>query len=218
MAPMDRRRLISGVAAASLAGAALAQAEERPSRQKFAPPDSGPEVMRKRYFPNVALITHEGKHVRFYDDLLKNKIVVLNMMYADCTSACPLITSHLLAAQKILTQRFKHDIFFYSLTIKPAEDTPRKLKEYADMHGVRRNWLFLTGAPADLELLRDKLGYADTDLEKDRKDKSLHSGMVRYGNEPLSQWSSVQGSADPEWIAEEISFVVPREAMAKRRG
>lgn len=183
--------------------------------ERFAPPDPGPEVMRKRYFPNVPLVTHEGKSVRFYDDLLKGKIVVLNLMYADCTSLCPRITSNLLAAQRILTQRVRQDIFFYSMTIKPAEDTPAKLKAYAAMHHVERNWLFLTGKPADLELLRQKLGWADANPEKDRRDKSLHSGMVRYGNEPLSQWSSIQGSADPDWIAEEICFVVPREGMRR---
>jgi protein SCO1/2 len=176
-------------------------------RPRFAPPDTGREVMRKRYFPDVPLISHEGKRVRFYSDLLKDRIVVLNLMYADCTASCPLVTMNLLRAQKVLN---RDDVFFYSLTIKPLQDTPQKLREYAEMHGVKKNWLFLTGKPADLELLRHKLGYVDPNPEKDRKDKALHSGMCRYGNEPLSQWSSVQGSADPEWIAEEISFVLPR--------
>ena len=177
----------------------------------FAPPDSGREVMRKRYFPNVSLVTHEGKPVRFYDDLLKDRIVVLNLMYADCTTLCPMITANLVKAQKILASRVTREVSFVSLTIKPHDDTPAKLAAYARMHEVRKNWLFLTGKPDDLELLRARLGYRDPNPDKDRKDKALHSGMVRYGNEPLSQWSSVQGSADPDWIAEEICYVVPRE-------
>jgi protein SCO1/2 len=175
-------------------------------RPTFAPPLSGREMMRKRYFPDVPLVSHEGKPVRFYSDLLKGKIVVLNLMYADCTSSCPLITANLSQVQKILN---RDDVFFYSLTIKPLEDTPEKLRDYAEMHGIKRNWLFLTGHSDDLELLRVRLGWSDPNPEKDRKDKALHSGMCRYGNEPLSQWSSVQGSADPEWIATEIGFVLP---------
>jgi len=35
-------------------------------------------------FPNVVLKTHEGRNVRFYDDLLKGKIVLINFMYATC--------------------------------------------------------------------------------------------------------------------------------------
>jgi protein SCO1/2 len=174
---------------------------------RFAPPLSGREMMRKRYFPDVPLITHQGKHVHFYSDLIKGKIVVLNLMYADCTASCPLITANLLKVQRILN---RDDVFFYSLTIKPVEDTPTKLRDYAETHNVKRNWLFLTGKPDDLELLRFRLGWNDPNPVKDQKDKASHSGMARYGNEPLSQWSSIQGSADPEWIAEEIRYVIPR--------
>jgi len=39
------------------------------------------------YFPNVELTTHRGDQVRFYDDLIKGKIVVINFMYATCTDS-----------------------------------------------------------------------------------------------------------------------------------
>lgn len=35
-------------------------------------------------FPNVELQTHEGKTVHFYDDLIKDKLVAINFMYASC--------------------------------------------------------------------------------------------------------------------------------------
>ena len=35
-------------------------------------------------FPNVVLKAHDGRNVRFYDDLLKGKIVLINFMYATC--------------------------------------------------------------------------------------------------------------------------------------
>ena len=35
-------------------------------------------------FPNVVLKTHEGRNVRFYHDLLKGKIVLINFFYATC--------------------------------------------------------------------------------------------------------------------------------------
>ena len=181
----------------------------------FVPPGSGREVMRKRYFPNVPLVTHDGNPVHFYDDLLKDKIVVLNLMYADCTTLCPMITANLVKAQKILASRTTQEVSFVSLTIKPHDDTPEKLRAYASMHHATKNWLFVTGQPDNLELLRQKLGYADANPEKDRKDRALHSGMVRYGNEPLSQWSSIQGSADPDWIAEEITYVMPPRAVRR---
>lgn len=184
---------------------------------KFAPAVSGREMMRRRCFPDVVLTTHEGKRVRFYDDLLKDKIVVLNMMYADCTGICPLITANLVRAQKLLGERVGRDIFLYSITVKPEIDTPAHLRQYAEMHHVGPGWLFLTGGSSDVELLRQKLGFADANPEVDQ-DKTRHSGMVRYGNEPLALWGSCQGQAKPEWIAEEISFVIRKPPLKTKEG
>ncbi len=197
MKPISRRELWTGAGRSAPA-----------DTPQFAPPLSGREILRQRSFPNVPLITHHGRHVRFYDDLLKDKIVVINMMYAVCEGVCPLITSNLVKAQQLLKAKVSHEIFFISITLKPEEDTPEKLRDYAAMHGVGGNWQFLTGAPADVERLRYTLGYVDINPKVD-KDKTRHSGVVRFGNEPLSQWGACQGSATPSWIAEEISFVVP---------
>ena len=190
--------------AAQTAAPAAAQGD---ATLRFSPPLSGREVMRTRYFPNLPLVTHHGKTVRFYDDLLKDKIVVINMMYADCDGVCPTITMNLARAQKLLRKRSRRDVFIYSITVKPEEDTPARLKDYAEMHGAGGNWLFLTGQPADVELLRRSLGFVDLNPVVD-KDKAQHSGVIRYGNEPLSLWGACPGSAKPEWIAEEISFVI----------
>ena len=37
-------------------------------------------------FPNVELTTHNGEKVRFFDDLVKDKIVAINFFYVACTS------------------------------------------------------------------------------------------------------------------------------------
>jgi protein SCO1 len=212
MSDVSRRKLFAGLAMVPAIGAIAASGGDRPAApHKFAPSLPGREVMRRRYFPNIELVTSEGKSVKFYDDLLKDKIVVINLMYANCEGICPTITANLKVVQKYLREQIKHDIFIYSLTLKPEEDTPAKLREYAKMHHITdKNWTFLTGKPEDVEFLRHKLGFADPNQEID-KDKAKHSGMLRYGNEPMSIWGTCQGSAEPEWIAQEIGFAVPRE-------
>jgi protein SCO1/2 len=216
---MSRRKMFAAAAAFPLASGLVAHGETRKlaaastssnGKRQFAPPLSGREVMRRRYFPNTELVTSDGEKVRFYDDLLKDKIVILNMMYAKCDGVCPTTIANLKAARKILRREINHDIYVYSITIKPEQDSPEALKAYARMHGVDDpQWLFLTGKPDDVDLLRHKLGFADSRPEVDR-DKTRHSGMVRYGNEPLAIWGMCQGSAEPEWIADEIGFAVPR--------
>jgi protein SCO1 len=213
MSDVSRRKLFAGLAALPFAGGLMAHGDDPAPAplHKFAPRLSGREIMRRRYFPNFELVTQDGKKLKFYDDILKDKIVILNMMYADCQGVCPTITMNLKRVHKILKQEINHDVFIYSMTIKPEQDTPARLKEYAKMHGIKDpNWQFLTGNPQEVDMLRHSLGFADPDPEVD-KDKSKHSGMLRYGNEPMSLWGMCQGSGEPQWIAQEIGFAIPRE-------
>ncbi|OLC47147.1 MAG: SCO1/SenC family protein/cytochrome c [Acidobacteria bacterium 13_1_40CM_65_14] len=209
MGKISRRASLAIIGAAPLAGALAVRAEEAGDGLS-----SSREVIRSRYFPNVTLITHEGRTVKFYDDLIKDNIVTINFMYADCGGVCPGITMNLAKVQKALGDRVGRDIFMYSFTLQPEHDTPAVLKAYAEMHGVKPGWSFLTGDPADMELLRRKLGFVDPDPEVD-KDKSQHIGNVRYGNEPLQLWAACPGLANPQWIVESIGFV---DWPAGRRG
>ena len=188
-----RRNLLVGLGAAALglaSGRTVAETNRR----------SGP---RADYFPNVTLYTHEGKAVRFYDDLIRGKLVAINMMYAQCEGICPGMTQNLLRVQKHLGDRVGRDVFMYSISLLPEQDTPERLKDYVDMHHVGPGWLFLTGARADIETLRYKLGFYDNDPEVDA-DRSQHTGMVRIGNEALDRWSMAPALAEPESIAQAI--------------
>lgn len=200
---MNRKEMLATLAGAPLAALAFAR-EARAGKE--GPLSPAREAIRARYFPNVVFTTHEGKRVRFFDDLIRDKIAVIGLMYAKCQGVCPDITANLVKVQKLLGDRVGRNIFFYSITVKPEEDSPAALRKYAEKFHVRPGWLFLTGKPDDVELLRRSLGYVDPNPEVD-KDKTRHSGMLRYGNEPLSLWASCQGSAHASWIAESISWV-----------
>jgi protein SCO1/2 len=183
---------------------------------------SSREMIRQRYFPNLVLTTHEGNKVRFYDDLIKDKIVLINMMYAKCEGICVPVTMNLRRVQKMLGDRVGRDIFIYSLSLKPQEDTPMMLKHYAEMHHAGPGWLFLTGDPGDLEQLRRKLGFTNPDPKLDA-DKTQHIGMVRYGNEALELWAACPGMANASWIVESVSWVDwpktrPTAAVAGKKG
>jgi protein SCO1/2 len=169
-------------------------------------PPSSRDAIRNRYFPNLPLVTHQGERVRFYDDLIKDKIVLLNFMYANCEGICPGIMMNLANVHRALGDRMGRDTFFYSITLKPAHDSPAVLEDYAAMHGVGRGWLLLTGAPADIELLRRKLGYVDPDPVADR-DVSTHIGMVRFGNEPRQLWGACPGLAAAGRLVQSIASV-----------
>ena len=54
------------------------------------------------YFPNVPLITQDGKTIHFYDDMLRGKIVLINFIYTECGETCPLETAKLVQVYKLL--------------------------------------------------------------------------------------------------------------------
>jgi protein SCO1/2 len=205
MTDLKRRKMVAAFAAAPLAVPLLTRAQALDANPKFKQISSR-ERIRQRYFPNLVLTTHEGNKVKFYDDLVKDKIVIFNMFYAKCEGICSPITRNLVRLQQMLGGRVGKDIFMYSFTLKPKEDDVAALAHYAHMHKVGPGWSFVTGSADDMELLRHKLGYVDPDPEVD-KDKSNHIGVIKYGNEPLERWGGCPGMQSPEWIAETLSWV-----------
>lgn len=151
------------------------------------------------YFPNVPLVTQEGKTVRFYDDLIKGKVVAISFIFTHCRDTCPAETANLRQVQKLLGDRVGRDVFFYSISIDPGHDTPKVLKEYAEKFKVGPGWTFLTGKKADITLLRKKLGlYSDGTQEEAL---SEHSLTFIVGNEATGQWIKRSPFDNPKVLA-----------------
>ncbi len=141
------------------------------------------------HFPNVELITQDGKKVHFYDDLIKGKIVAIDLIYTTCQYSCPLETARLAQVQKKLGDRVGKDIFFYSISIDPAHDTPEVLKAYMEKFHIGPGWTFLTGKKEDIDFLSKRLGlYSDPSVNADG-----HLPHLLIGNEAIGQW--IRGSA-----------------------
>lgn len=210
MSELSRRELLTmagAAAAGTLLGLPGASAKEKGKEHKEIrrAPLSPREAIRRHNLPNVALVTHEGKKVRFYDDLIKNKFVTLNMIYTRCRDTCPLATANLVRVQRLLKDRVGRDLFMYTITLDPAHDTPKVLKQYARDFGVGKGWTFLTGTPEDIEFLRVRIGFSWADPKIDSQ-KEFHTGNLRYGNEPHMLWGAVPTLAKPTWIKECILF------------
>jgi protein SCO1/2 len=159
--------------------------------------------MRERFFPNILLTTHEGRKVRFYDDCVRGKTVTINFTFLTCAGLCPDSTDNLLKLQAKLGGHLGRDVFMYSITLKPQEDTLEKLRRHVKEKGCKRGWTFLTGDLAEITQLRRKLGIVAHDPVDD-PDPMQHTRMIRYGNEPLMLWSAAWNASNPETLARSI--------------
>ncbi len=153
------------------------------------------------FFTNVTLTTQHGDRVRFYDDLLKGKIVAINLIYTSCQYACPLETARMAQVQKKLGDRMGRDVFFYSISIDPEHDTPSVLKAYAEQFNAGPGWLFLTGNKADIDSIAKKLGlYSKADAQT----VDGHMPYLLVGNEVTGQWMRNSAVDNPGFLARTI--------------
>ena len=174
-------------------------AEQRP---RFAPvrPGTARALVAQRHLPNVALVTHDGTNVRFYDDLVKNKKVVLTFFSSKAPAESQTVTSNLAALQRFFGKRVGNDMCMYSIARTPERDTPAVLPSWAARSGAGRGWKFLSGEPADLEHLRRSLGFASPDPAEDA-DPRYAIAQLRHGVEPEMRWSHCQSLALPRVLA-----------------
>jgi len=159
-------------------------------------------------FTNAVLRTQDNKEVRFYDDLIRGKQAVINLMYADCHGACPLVTSVLKKTYRDLKARMGKDLFFYSISVKPQDDTPAALKHYAKLRNADLpGWYFLTGDPYDIETIRYRLfnmGHIGVDT-----DFAMHAGTFRIVNDATNWWGHANAFATHKSILKRISWADP---------
>src|SRR5438105_3383180 len=153
------------------------------------------------YFPNVPLVTQDGKVVRFYDDLLKGKSVAINLIYTHCSASCPLETAKLTQVQRIFGDRMGKDVFFYSISIDPKNDTPEAMKAYMEKYHIGPGWLFLTGKVEDIKLIAQKLGLSSL---TDFANRDGHMPSLMIGNEPSGRWMRQSAVDNSRFLAAQI--------------
>lgn len=185
-----------------------------PSGELRAPVQGVPHVASPgpAIFTNALLRTHENKEVRFYDDLIRGKQVLINLMYATCEGACPIVTANLLKVYEVLKDRMDKDLFMYSITVKPEEDNPAALKSFAEMHrALLAGWTFLTGDPYDLETIRYRL-FAMNHIAIDTNIYG-HTSFLLIINDATNRWLHVDPMASMSTVLRKISWADPPKSL-----
>jgi protein SCO1 len=152
--------------------------------------------------PNVVLRTHEDRRVRLCDDLLRDRIALINFFYTRCTAVCGMATSNLVKVARALGDRVGKDVVMVSVTIDPEYDSPKVLKTYAERYGAAPGWYFVTGERRQITLLRDRLGL------RDRGETATHTELVVYGNAATGQWAATPVLLSPRSLMRGLSMLL----------
>ncbi|MFZ6733558.1 SCO family protein [Undibacterium sp. Ji42W] len=166
--------------------------------EQVAGPDPAMQAANGRYFPNLPLQTQDGKTVHFFDDVMKDKVVLINFIFTTCPGICSPMTANLARVQPLLDPRVQ----MVSITVDPDTDTPKVLKDFASKFKVRPGWLFLTGSTENISAVAKKLGGSG-------EDKDAHSGILLAGNVQTGDWKKIHATARPEDIALAVGKLLP---------
>lgn len=150
--------------------------------------------------PDPEVLDQDGRKVRFYSDLIKDKVVVVSFFFTKCTIVCPPQTGALVKLQTRLGERLGKDVFFVSVTRDPETDTPQHLKRWGEAVGVRRGWTLVTGDEGVMSRLV-------SDFTGENLGQQMHNSILLIGNERAGVWTSAEALSGTERLLEIIERV-----------
>lgn len=196
--------LVLAAAVCSPLGAADKKAE--PPQGLPTPRDS--EAARRSYFTDLKLVTQEGREVRFYTDILKDRVVLIHFFYVNCKTLAALQSKVLSDLQPLLGDHLGRDIFLVSITVDPANDTPDKVREYAGVFAARPGWTFLTGKKENVDWINYKLGSY-------RENPEEHPAIFLLGNLKTGHWIKARPDSSAKILAEQLLKLREESRAAK---
>ncbi len=160
--------------------------------------EAAEEEKARKYFTDLEVLDQNGKRLRFYSDVLKGRVVLINFMFTNCPDACPMATHKLMQVRNMMVPAIKDDVWFISISVDPERDTPEAMKAFAEKQGVDESrWLFLTGAKQNLEFIVKRLGQYTQQVE-------AHSTLMLAGNDRTRHWTRVMPMVPPEGVAQQL--------------
>lgn len=212
----ERRKILKSIPVAAV-GLTVIGAAAISSREKTAP-SAEPQVptvidtRARDAFPDVTVVAHTGERFRFYEDLIEDKIVMVNFMSIRGEALFP-VTANLAQVAQRLGDKLGRDVFINSITRDPGYDTPERLRAFADKHGAPRGWRFLTGTQTVSNALATRLYRCLSNSEDICRPPSGKKfiDIVFYGNGGVGVWGAFPGLIDPDDAASRVAWVMPGE-------
>ncbi|NQZ09664.1 MAG: SCO family protein [Algicola sp.] len=156
--------------------------------------------------PNVMLTNEQGDTVNVIDDVIGNKIVVLNTIYTTCTTVCPVMGVQFARLQKLLLEQLgskviEKEIVLVSVSIDPLNDTPQRLQHFKKRYNGRSGWTLLTGSQGNVDKLLKATGLFAADKEE-------HTPITLVGSTQLGSWTRLSGLGPAKQIAQFVDDLV----------
>jgi protein SCO1/2 len=159
---------------------------------------------RRVVIPDVTLVDQNGKKVRLYDDLIKEKTVAIGFFYTRCMYICTLHGKLFSSVQKELGSRLGRDVFLISITMDPGFDTSARIAKWGRSYGRRAGWTLLTGHV-------DEVGKVLQAMTGDTVGpRESHGTGVYAGNDETESWDLMFVTMGATEVARELKVLYQR--------
>ena len=200
---VSRGILAAAVIAGILSAAIPLRAEEGKGETSANLVRSSPA--RVRLF-DAPLMDQDGRNIRFVQDAVGGRIVVVDTFFTSCGLICPILGAIFADLQKMLGDLLDREVRLVSITVDPTTDIPPRLKKYAARWEARPGWYFLTGEKKNVDRVLEGLGLYSADFTE-------HPSAFLVGDVREGKWTRINGFATPEQLMAHV-----KDFLAQRKG
>ncbi|MCA1779614.1 MAG: hypothetical protein LC637_09575 [Xanthomonadaceae bacterium] len=199
----NRRKFIAGVsltAAASIPALAFGSMPTGLMQKRV---EKVIDRTKNQGFPDTRVVAHTGERFRFYEDLVQNRMVLINFMSIEREPELP-ITENMAKLVNAFGDRIGRDVHAFSISYD-EKDTPERLAAFAAKYNAPAGWKFLSTTPEDVVALGYRLYRT-----QGRFRNTMKSDLIHYGNAQVGLWGTMSAHiTDVEFAVERASSVFP---------
>ncbi len=149
--------------------------------------------------PDVVLVDQNGKKVPFKSYIEADRPVMVEFIYATCTTICPVLSAGFSSLQRKLGPEAAR-LRLVSISIDPENDTPQVMKEYLKKYGAAPGWDFLSGSRADIDsVMRAFDAYVSN--------KMYHLPLTLIRSPADGSWARIKGLMGAADLQHELSII-----------
>lgn len=151
--------------------------------------------------PDVTLVDQHRQPVKLRQLLATDKPLLLDFVYASCTTICPVLSAGFSNLQKKIPDSPER-LQLVSISIDPEHDTPEVLSAYLKRYRGKPGWTFLTGQRQDIEAVMHA-------MDAFVPDKMSHFPLTLILNHKTGQWTRIDGLIGTRDLISELSAIYP---------
>ena len=169
--------------------------------------NKSPAEMQRLALPDVKILNQDGQQLKFYTNLVKGKLVIINFIYTSCTDICPLLGDNFAKLQGLLGDRLGKDVYLLSISTDPETDSPAKLKVWSERFKPKTGWTFVTGEKTAMRALL-------VALTGSQPRRGYHTPVALLVNDDKGAWHRTYGLESPTTLIKMLDALTEMSSQA----